>query len=354
LINNEKNSRNFVAGHGCLVGRAIVKRAFITGITGQDGSYLAEFLLGLNYEVHGLLRRSSNFNTQRIDHIFDKLHLHHGDLTDITSLMGALRRAKPVEVYNLAAQSQVAVSFQEPLYTAQVTGFGALNLLEAVREVCPDARYYQASSSEQFGSAWSWSTVEFNKRVQDIATPFQPCSPYGVAKVFAHQATINARESYGLHASCGILFNHESPRRGPTFVTRKITMAIPRILAGHQKELRLGNLNAFRDWGYAPEYVEAMWMMLQRDKPGDYIIATGESHSISEFLAKAFSFVNLDYKDYVKFDGQYCRPAEVAFLCGDANRSEVSLGWKPKTSFHELVRIMVDADIQFYASKIER
>jgi GDPmannose 4,6-dehydratase len=319
------------------------KKALISGITGQDGSYLAELLLSKGYEVHGIIRRSSSFNTERIDHLYldphvhgVKLFLHYGDLSDSASLTRLLHDLQPEEVYHLGAQSHVRVSFDIPEYTGDVTALGTTRLLEAIRETCPKARFYQASSSEMYG------LVQAVPQRED--TPFYPRSPYGAAKVYAYWMTVNYRESYGMHASNGILFNHESPRRGETFVTRKITRALARIKAGLQKELYLGNLDARRDWGYAPEFVEAMWLMLQQDKGDDYVVATGETHSVREFLEEAFRCVDLDWQEYVKIDPRYFRPAEVDLLIGDAAKAKRVLGWQAKTSFPELVRIMVSAD----------
>ncbi len=325
------------------------KRALITGITGQDGSYLAEFLLAKGYEVHGLIRRSSSFNTRRIDHLYHdphetgpRLSLHYADLSDGNCLSRILRQVEPDEVYNLGAQSHVRVSFDQPVYTADVSGLSSLRLLEAVRDFRDSTRhpmrYYQASSSEMFGKV-----VE---TPQKETTPFYPRSPYGVAKVFAHWITVNYRESYDLHASCGILFNHESPRRGETFVTRKITRAVGRIKLGLQKKLFLGNLDAKRDWGFAGDYVEAMWLMLQQDQPDDYVIATGETHSVRTFCEKAFGMLNLDAKDFVEIDQRYFRPAEVDLLLGDATKAKQKLGWQPRVSFDELVKMMVEADLE--------
>jgi GDPmannose 4,6-dehydratase len=314
------------------------RKAMITGITGQDGSYLAEFLLEKGYEVHGLVRRSSSFNTWRIDHVRDRLVLHYGDLVDQNSLVRTLDMVGPDEVYNLAAQSHVKVSFEMPDYTADVTGLGVLRLLDAVRELGSKARVYQAGSSEMFGLVQETPQTE--------KTPFHPRSPYGVAKVFGHWMTINYREGYGMHASNGILFNHESPRRGENFVTRKITMAVAAIKKGTSTELRLGNLDAKRDWGYARDYVEAMWLMLQQEKPDDYVIATGETHSVREFLEEAFSYAGLEWEKYVTVDPKYFRPAEVDVLLGDPAKAMAALGWKPKVSLRELVRIMVDADME--------
>ena len=321
-----------------------MKRALITGITGQDGSYLAELLLDKGYEVHGIIRRASTFNTGRIDHLYKdphingvRLFLYYGDIADSTNLIKLLYRIQPDEVYHLAAQSHVRVSFDIPEYTADVTGLSTIRILEAIRETGVRSKFYQASSSEMFG------------KVHDVpqreTTPFHPRSPYGVAKVYAHWATVNYRESYDLFACCGILFNHESPRRGETFVTRKITRAVARIKAGLQEKLYLGNLDAKRDWGYAREYVEAMWMMLQQDQPDDYVIATGKTHSVEEFLTEAFSHVNLDWRDYVELDPKYLRPAEVDVLIGDASKARRELGWNSKVTFKELVRLMVDADV---------
>src|ERR1041385_6123078 len=321
-----------------------MKKALITGITGQDGSYLAELLLAKGYEVHGIIRRASSFNTDRIDHLYNdkdiygvKLFLHFGDLADSTNLIKLLYRVQPEEIYNLAAQSHVRVSFDIPQYTADITALGAVRILEAIRETGLKARFYQASSSEMFGKV--------SETPQNENTPFYPRSPYAASKVFAHWATINYRESYGMFASGGILFNHESPRRGETFVTRKITSAIARIKAGKQNKLFLGNLDAKRDWGYAKEYVEAMWLMLQQDKPEDYVIATGETHSVRDFLDEAFSHVGIDWHDYVELDPRYLRPAEVDELVGDAGKAKRAFGWEPKVTFKELVRLMVDADM---------
>ena len=321
-----------------------MKRALITGITGQDGSYLAELLLAKDYEVHGIIRRASTFNTDRIDHLYQdphvngvKLFLHYGDLADSVNLVKLIYQLRPEEIYHLGAQSHVRVSFDIPEYTADVTGVGTIRILEAMREAGVHSRFYQASSSEMFG------------KVQEVpqreTTPFWPRSPYGVAKVFSFWATVNYRESYGMHATNGILFNHESPRRGETFVTRKISRAVAAIKLGLQKEIFLGNLQAKRDWGYAPEYVEAMWLMLQQDNPDDYIVATGETHTVQEFLEHAFSHVQLDWKDHVKHDDRYERPAEVDILVGDASKAKRILGWEPKVRFPQLVRLMVDADL---------
>ncbi len=320
-------------------------RALITGITGQDGSYLAELLLAKGYEVHGLIRRSSSFNTGRIDHLYQDPHepgvrffLHYSDLTDSSSLVTWLNRIKPDEVYNLGAQSHVGVSFEMPEFTADAAGMGTLRLLEAVRHADWPVRFYQAGSSEMFGKV-----VE---SPQSERTPFYPRSPYAVAKVFAHQMTIQYREAYGLFAANGILFNHESPRRGPTFVTRKITRGIAAILAGREQKLYLGNLDARRDWGYAPEYVEAMWRMLQQPEPDDFVIATGEMHSVREFVDEAFALVGLEWRQHVEIDPRYFRPTEVDELCGDASKARAVLGWEPKTTFHALVRLMLEADLR--------
>jgi GDPmannose 4,6-dehydratase len=325
------------------------KRALITGITGQDGSYLGELLLDQGYEVHGIIRRTSTFNTDRIDHIYvdphseeAKLFLHYGDLTDGTMLRRILEQVQPQEVYNLGAQSHVRVSFDSPEYTVDAVGMGTLRILEAVRDYQQrtglEVRFYQAGSSEMFG------------KVQEIpqkeTTPFYPRSPYACAKVYAHWQTINYRESYNLFACNGILFNHESPRRGETFVTRKITRAIARIVAGQQHKLYLGNLDSKRDWGYAKDYVQAMWLMLQQDQPDDYVVATNETHSIREFLDIAFTHVNLDWHDYVEFDARYLRPAEVDLLIGDATKAREVLGWQPSVTFEELVHLMVEADLE--------
>lgn len=320
--------------------------ALITGITGQDGSYLAEFLLAKGYEVHGLIRRASTFNTDRIEHIYKdpheegRLHLHYSDLTDGLSLANLVYQLQPTEVYNLGAQSHVKVSFETPVYTGQVTGIGATNLLEAIKTVHPSARYYQASSSEMFGGLWHGNTVI------DEKTPFHPRSPYGCAKVYAYWITVNYRESYGLHASNGILFNHESPRRGETFVTRKITRAVARIVKGKQQLLYLGNLSAKRDWGFAGDYVEAMWLMLQQDNPSDYVIATGETYSVQQFVEEAFNHVGLNWQEYVRTDARYLRPAEVDVLIGDSTKARTNLGWQPKVSFKQLVQMMVDEDLK--------
>lgn len=314
------------------------RKALITGITGQDGSYLSELLLDKNYEVHGVLRRSSSFNTERIDHIFDRINLHYGDLTDSSSFGSLLSTVKPDEIYHLGAMSHVKVSFEIPEFTAQTGAIGTLRLLEAVRAHCPEARVYNASSSEMFGKV--------SEVPQKETTPFHPRSPYGCAKVFAHQICVNYREAYGMHVSNGILFNHESPRRGETFVTRKITKAVAQIYARNQFELLLGNLDAKRDWGYAPEYVQAMWLMLQQDTPDDYVIATGETHTIKEFLEEAFGYVELDWERYVKKDPKYYRASEVDLLLGDPSKAKRVLGWEAKTKFRDLVRLMVNADVK--------
>lgn len=320
------------------------RKALITGITGQDGSYLAELLLGKGYEVHGLIRRVSRFNTARIDHLYRDPHegptnlfLHYGDLSDGASLSRILGEVRPQEVYHLAAQSHVRVSFELPLHTADVTALGTARLLEAIRQADLDCRFYQASSSEMFGNA--------TESPQNENTPFHPRSPYAAAKVYAHWMTVNYRESYGTFACNGILFNHESPRRGETFVTRKITRAVAHILAGKQDKLYLGNLDARRDWGYAGEYVEAMWRMLQQDQPDDYVIATGETHSVRDFLEEAFGAVSLNWQDHVEIDPKYNRPTEVACLVGDASKAAGTLGWQPQVHFPQLVRIMLDADL---------
>jgi len=320
------------------------KKALITGITGQDGSYLSELLLDKNYEVHGVLRRSSSFNTGRIDHIFSRLNLHFGDLTDGSSFGSLLSSVKPEEIYHLGAMSHVKVSFEIPEFTAQAGALGTLRLLESVRAHCPEARVYNASSSEMFGKVAEVPQKE--------TTPFSPRSPYGCSKVFAHQICVNYREAYGLHISNGILFNHESPRRGETFVTRKITKAAARIHAGLQKELLLGNLEAKRDWGYAKEYVEAMWLMLQQETPDDYVVATGETHTIKDFLDEAFGCLRLDWHEYVGIDKNYYRPSEVDILQGDASKAYKVLGWKPKVKLQELVRSMVKADMEGLRNEI--
>ncbi|MBK6798321.1 MAG: GDP-mannose 4,6-dehydratase [Acidobacteria bacterium] len=323
----------------------MAKKALITGITGQDGSYLTELLLSKGYEVYGIIRRASTFNTGRIDHIYQdphelrlRMHLVYGDLNDASSLNKILRDVQPDEIYNLGAQSHVRVSFDIPEYTAEVGALGALRLLEAIRETgMQKTRFYQASSSELYG------------KVQEIpqkeTTPFYPRSPYAAAKLYAYWMTVNYRESYNLFASNGILFNHESPRRGETFVTRKITRAVAAIKLGFQNKLYLGNLDAKRDWGYAGDFVEAMWMILQQEQPDDFVIATGETHSVREFLDEAFNYVDLDWKEYVEIDPRYFRPAEVDLLIGDASKARRTFGWEPKVSFKQLVRMMVDADL---------
>ena len=324
---------------------AVAKKALITGITGQDGSYLAELLLEKGYEVHGVVRRASTFNTERIDHLYQNpavngvsLFRHYGDVADSTSLIQLLYRIQPDEVYHLAAQSHVRVSFDVPEYTGDVTGLGTIRILEAIRETGLKSRFYQASSSEMFG------------KVQEVpqreTTPFWPRSPYGAAKVYAYWVTVNYREAYGMFACNGILFNHESPRRGETFVTRKITRSVARIKAGLDDKLTLGNLDARRDWGYAKEYVDAMWRMLQQDEPEDFVIATGETHSVREFLEEAFGHVGLDWQKHVVLDKRYERPSEVDLLVGDPAKAREKLGWQPKVTFRELVRLMVDADVR--------
>jgi GDPmannose 4,6-dehydratase len=327
-----------------------MKKAFITGITGQDGSYLADLLLSKGYEVHGIVRRASTFNTARIDHLYQdphvrgvKLFLHYGDLADSVNLVKLLYNLEPDEVYHLGAQSHVRVSFDIPEYTADVTGVGTIRILEAIRESDVKTRFYQASSSEMFGKVQEVPQTE--------TTPFWPRSPYGAAKVFAYWATVNYRESYGLHASNGILFNHESPRRGETFVTRKITRAVARIKMGLDENLYLGNLDARRDWGYAPEYVEGMWRMLQTDKPDDYVLATNETHSVKEFVEKAFEHVDLDWHQFVRYDERYERPAEVDLLIGNPAKAKKILDWEAKVRFEDLVRIMVDADVALVQAK---
>ncbi len=312
-------------------------KALITGITGQDGSYLAELLLEKGYEVHGLVRRSSSFNTWRIDHVRDRLALHYGDLVDQNSLARTLEAIEPDEIYNLAAQSHVKVSFEMPEYTTDVTAIGVLRLLDAVRELGAPARVYQAGSSEMYGLVQETPQTE--------RTPFHPRSPYGISKVFGHWMAVNYREGYGLHVSNGILFNHESERRGENFVTRKITMGVAAIKHGKAKEIRLGNLDAKRDWGYAKDYVDAMWLMLQQPKPDDYVVASGETHSVRDFLEEAFGCVGLAWKDFVKVDQKYFRPAEVDVLLGDPTKARSVLGWRPRVSFKELVKLMVEADM---------
>ena len=320
------------------------KKALITGITGQDGSYLAELLLAKDYEVHGLIRRASTFNTGRIDHLYQdpnvydvQFFLHYGDTTEVTSLIKLLSRIQPDEIYHLAAQSDVRVSFDIPEYTGEVTGLGTLRILEAIRKTGIKAKFFQASSSEMYG------------KVQEVpqreTTPFYPRSPYGVAKVYAYWITVNYRESYGIFACNGIMFNHESPRRGETFVTRKVTRAVAHVQAGVQDTLYLGNLDAQRDWGYAPEYVDAMWRMLQHEAPDDYVIATGETHAVHEFVEEAFAYAGLDWRDYVVIDPQYYRPSEVELLVGDARKAKQTLEWEAKTTFKDLVSLMVNADM---------
>lgn len=323
-----------------------MKKAMVTGITGQDGSYLAELLLSKGYEVHGLKRRSSSYNTSRIDHIYldarqqseCNIYFHFADLADSSALARLIHRINPDEIYNLGAQSHVRVSYDIPEYTADITGLGTLRLLEAIRDAKTKTKFYQAGSSEMFGKVIETPQKE--------TTPFHPRSPYAAAKVFSHNIAVNYRESYGMFICNGILFNHESPRRGETFVTRKITRAVARIKAGKQKKLFLGNLDAKRDWGYAKEYVEAMWLMLQQDKPDDYVIATGETHSIKEFLRVAFSCVGLSWEEFVEFDERYLRPAEVDLLLGDASKAKKNLNWEPKVKFKELAQLMVEADIE--------
>ncbi|MDF2573677.1 MAG: gmd [Agromyces sp.] len=319
------------------------KRALITGITGQDGSYLAELLLSKGYEVHGIIRRASTFNTARIDHLYNdphvagtRLFLHYGDLSDGSRLVTLLDSVRPQEVYHLAAQSHVRVSFDEPEYTGNATGLGTIRLLEAIRMIGLDCRFYQASSSEMFGAT---------PPPQHEDTPFYPRSPYGAAKLYSYWVTRNYREGYGMFAVNGILFNHESPRRGETFVTRKITRAVARIRAGVQSELYMGNLDAVRDWGYAPEYVEAMWRMLQHDEPTDYVVSTGTAYTVRDFLQFSFERVGLDWQDYVRFDERYLRPTEVDALVGDSSRARELLGWTPRVMTPQLAQIMVDADI---------
>ena len=326
------------------------KVALITGITGQDGSYLTELLLSKKYEVHGIIRRSSSFNTGRLNDVYQDPHvdnrnliLHYGDLQDSSSLINLIRDIKPSEIYNLGAQSHVKVSFEIPESTSDITGLGTIRLLEAIRASGIETKFYQASSSELYGST---------PPPQNEQTPFHPRSPYGVAKIFSYWATVNYRESYGLHASNGILFNHESPRRGETFVTRKITKAVARIAAGIDKELYLGNLDAVRDWGYAKEYVEAMWLMLRQSQGDDYVIATGESATVRDFANVAFARANLHYEKYIKIDERYLRPAEVDALIGDASKAKKNLNWEPKTKWKALAELMVDADVQLLDDKL--
>jgi GDPmannose 4,6-dehydratase len=328
-----------------------MRKALITGCTGQDGSYLTEFLLDRGYEVHGLKRRSSSLNTDRLDHIYQDIHesgarffLHYADLTDGSSLATLLYDLRPDEIYNLGAQSHVKVSFEIPEFTADVVAIGTLRLLEATRRTGVKCRFYQASSSEMFGSA---------PPPQSETTPFHPRSPYACAKVFGHNITVNYRESYGLHASSGILFNHESPRRGETFVTRKITRAVAHIKHGLQQKLYLGNLDARRDWGYAPDYVRAMWLMLQQDTPDDFAIGTGEAHTVREFVELAFTHADLDWRDYVEVDARYFRPAEVDYLCADASKARSTLGWEPTVTFPELVQLMVEADMKAVEARLK-
>ena len=319
------------------------KRALITGITGQDGSYLSELLISKGYEVHGIIRRSSSFNTERIDHLYHDPHektvrlvLHYGDLTDGSSLRSIISQIQPTEIYNLGAQSHVRVSFDQPVYTVEADALGTLVLLEAIRDACPRARYYQAGSSEMFGKV--------RETPQKETTPFYPRSPYGCAKVFSHWQTVNYREAYELFASNGILFNHESPRRGETFVTRKITRAATRIKEGLQDTLYLGNLEAKRDWGFAGDYVEAMWLMLQQDEPDDFVVATGETYSVRDFVQAAFSILGLDWERYIRLDPRYLRPTEVDLLLGDNTKARKLLGWAPRVGFVQLVEMMVEAD----------
>ncbi|MEI0748370.1 GDP-mannose 4,6-dehydratase [Brachyspira pulli] len=322
-----------------------MKKALITGITGQDGSYLAELLLEKGYEVHGIIRRSSSFNTERIDHLYRdphindvKMFLHYGDLSDSSNLSRLLEKIQPDEIYNLAAQSHVRVSFDMPEYTADVVGLGTIRILDAIKETQIKTKFYQASTSELYGKVVETPQTE--------KTPFYPRSPYACAKLYSYWITVNYRESYNMYACNGILFNHESPRRGETFVTKKITHAIARILNKEQDKLYLGNLDSKRDWGYAKDYVEAMWLMLQQEKPDDYVIATGETHSVREFLDEAFGLVGLDWKKYVEIDPRYYRPAEVDLLLGDPTKAKEKLGWKPKTTFKELVKIMLEYDLK--------
>jgi GDPmannose 4,6-dehydratase len=329
-----------------------MKRALVTGITGQDGSYLADLLLAKGYEVHGIIRRASTFNTARIDHLYQdphvhgvRLFLHYGDLADSVHLVKLLYNLGPDEIYHLGAQSHVRVSFDIPEYTADVTGVGTIRILEAIREAGVKTRFYQAASSEMFGKVQAVPQTE--------TTPFWPRSPYGVAKLFSYWATVNYRESYSLHATNGILFNHESPRRGETFVTRKISRAVARIKYGLDSALYLGNLDARRDWGYAPEYVEGMWLMLQQDRPDDYVLATNETHTVKEFVQHAFAHADLDWKQFVKHDDRYERPAEVDLLIGDPAKAKKQLGWEPKVRFQELVKLMVDADLEMVRREIE-
>jgi GDPmannose 4,6-dehydratase len=331
----------------------MTQRALITGVTGQDGSYLAELLLAKGYEVHGIVRRSSTFNRSRIDHLHTDEHaddasffLHYGDMGDSGSLNHIVEEVKPDEVYNLAAQSHVRVSFDQPEYTADITGLGTLRLLEAVRRIVPKARYYQASSSEIFGGV--------QDKPQSEDTPFHPRSPYAVAKVYGFWQTVNYREAFNLHASNGILFNHESPRRGESFVTRKVTLAAARIKTGLQRKLYMGNLDAKRDWGFAGDYVEAMWLMAQQDTPDDYVIATGEAYSVRKLLEIAFGAVDLDYNDYIEIDPRYYRPSEVDFLCGDPSKAKKALNWEPKVSFEQLIQMMVESDLKLAEEELQK
>ncbi|KLI15751.1 GDP-D-mannose dehydratase [Brachyspira hyodysenteriae] len=330
-----------------------MKKALITGITGQDGSYLTELLLEKGYEVHGIIRRSSSFNTERIDHLYSDPHindvrmfLHYGDLSDSSNLSRILEKIQPDEIYNLAAQSHVRVSFDMPEYTADVTGLGTIRLLDAIKETQIKTKFYQASTSELYGKVVETPQTE--------KTPFYPRSPYACAKVYSYWITVNYRESYDMYACNGILFNHESPRRGETFVTKKITHAIARILNKEQDKLYLGNLDSKRDWGYAKDYVEAMWLMLQQEKADDYVIATGETHSVREFLDEAFGLVGLDWKRYVEIDPRYYRPAEVDLLLGDPTKAKEKLGWKPKTTFKELVKIMLEYDLKTVGLSLDK
>ncbi len=330
-----------------------IKKALITGITGQDGSYLAELLLEKGYEVHGIIRRSSSFNTGRIEHLYQDFHskdarvfLHYGDLADSSALSRLLEKIQPDEIYNLAAQSHVRVSFDIPEYTADVVGLGTMRILDAIKETKINTRFYQASTSELYGKVVETPQTE--------KTPFYPRSPYACAKLYSYWITVNYRESYDIYACNGILFNHESPRRGETFVTKKITHAIARILKKEQDKLYLGNLEAKRDWGYAKDYVEAMWLMLQQENADDYVIATGETHSVREFLDEAFGLVGLDWKKYVEIDPQYYRPAEVDLLLGDSTKAREKLGWKPKTNFKELVKIMLEYDLNNHGLSLEK
>ncbi|WP_157153520.1 GDP-mannose 4,6-dehydratase [Brachyspira murdochii] len=330
-----------------------MKKALITGITGQDGSYLAELLLDKGYEVHGIIRRSSSFNTERIDHLYRdphindvKMFLHYGDLSDSSNLSRLLEKIQPDEIYNLAAQSHVRVSFDMPEYTADVVGLGTIRILDAIKETQIKTRFYQASTSELYGKVVETPQTE--------KTPFYPRSPYACAKLYSYWITVNYRESYNMYACNGILFNHESPRRGETFVTKKITHAIARILNKEQDKLYLGNLDSKRDWGYAKDYVEAMWLMLQQENADDYVIATGETHSVREFLDEAFGLVGLDWKKYVEIDPRYYRPAEVDLLLGDSTKAKEKLGWKPKTTFKELVKIMLEYDLNSVGLSLDK